>query len=116
MPIDNAALKSARRVDTLGNMSDDWRKLRVNDRIRFVHMPTEFSQPGYCVHRDTLRVYRRLIDRGRSVRVFMIDEWALPWVQFRFRRKDGRIEYHSLAINHDGWVRVRTRRGGCSQG
>jgi hypothetical protein len=90
-------------------MSDDWRKLRVNDRIRFVHMPTEFSRPGYFVHRDTRRVYRRLIERGRSVRVFMIDEWKLPWIRCQFRLEDGRIEYHWLAINHDGWVRVQRR-------
>jgi hypothetical protein len=90
-------------------MDGDWRKLRLNDRVRLVHLPTEFSQPGYFVHRDTLRVYRRRIDRGRSVRVFKIDEWKIPWVQFQFRRKDGRIEYYSLAINHDGWVRVQRR-------
>ena len=90
-------------------MSDNWRKLRVNDRIRLVQMPTEFSQPGFFVHRDTRRACRRLIERGRSVRVFMIDEWKLPWVRFQFRLKDGRIEYHRLAINHDGWVRVQRR-------
>lgn len=90
-------------------MSDDWRKLRVNERIRFVHMPTEFSRPGYTLHRDTRRAYRRLIERGRPLRVFKIDEWKLPWIHCQFRRKDGRIEYHWLAINHDGWVRVHRR-------
>jgi hypothetical protein len=33
----------------------------------------------------------------------------MPWIHCRFRRKDGRIEYHWLLINHDGWVRVRKR-------
>ena len=93
-------------------MSDTWQKLRVGDRIRFVSMPTEFSQPGYFVHKDTLRVYRRLIARRRSVRVAFLGDWGdwkVPWIRCRFRRKDGRIEYHALAINHDGWVRVRSR-------
>jgi hypothetical protein len=36
-------------------------------------------------------------------------DWKVPWIRCRFRRKDGRIEYHALAINHDGWVRVRFR-------
>lgn len=88
----------------------DWKKLRVGDRIRFVHMPTEFAKPGYQIHRDTLRVYRRLIARCRPVRVFRLDAWKLPWIHCRFRRKNGRIEHHSLAINHDGWVLVITRK------
>jgi hypothetical protein len=90
-------------------MSEDWQKLRVGDRVRFVAIPTEFSRPGYFVHRDTLRVYRRLIERRRPVRVAYLDDWKLPWIRCQFRRKDGRIEYHSLAINHDGWIRVRPR-------
>ena len=93
-------------------MKDDWRKLRVGDRIRFVSMPTDISQPGYVVHRDTLRVFQRLIERRRPVRVAFLDQWGdgkAPWIRCRFRRKDGRIEYHSLMIDHDGWVRVRAR-------
>ena len=90
-------------------MAENWRKLRVGDRVRFVHMPTEFCRPGYSVHRDTRRTYKRLIERGRSVRVYKIDAWRLPWVRCQFRLKDGRIEYHYLAINHDGWVSVKPR-------
>jgi hypothetical protein len=86
-----------------------WRRLRVDDRVRLVHMPTEFSRPRYQIHRDTLRAYRRLIERRWPLRVCKIDDWKLPWVQFQLRRKDGRIEYHSLAVNHDGLVLVRRR-------
>jgi hypothetical protein len=93
----------------MARMSDDWRKLRVGDRVRFVNMPTEFARPGYFVHRDTLRVYRRLIERSRTVRVAYFDDWKLPWIRCQFRGKDGRIEYHELAINHDGWVLVKSR-------
>ena len=92
-------------------MKEDWRKLRVGDRIRFVSMPSERTRPGYFVHRETLRVYRRLIERRRSVRVAFLDDWGhekAPWIRCQFRRKDGRIEYHSLMINHDGWVRVKS--------
>jgi hypothetical protein len=93
-------------------MGDDWRDLRIGDRIRFVSMPTEFARPGYFVHRDTLRVYRRLIERRRPVRIAYFGDWGdqkVPWIRCQFCRKDGRIEYHSLMINHDGWVRVRPR-------
>ena len=96
----------------LATMSDDWRKLRVGDRIRIVSMPSEFSRPGRFVHQDTLRVYRRLIERGRSVRVAYLEQWGestAPWIRCQFRQKDGSIEYHSLMINHDGWVRVKPR-------
>ena len=47
-------------------MKADWRKLRVGKRVRFIHMPTEFSKPGYQIHRDTLRIYRLLIARRRQ--------------------------------------------------
>jgi hypothetical protein len=87
-----------------------WRRLKIGDRVRIVHVPSDFTRPGYGIHRDTLRAYRRLIERGRPLRVYKIDDWDLPWVQFRFRRKDGRIEYHYLAINHDGLVLVRLRK------
>ena len=85
-----------------------WQRLKVGDQVRFVAMPSEFSTPGYYVHPHTLSVYRRLIARRRPVRVFKIDEWKFPWIRCQFRRKDGRWEYHSLAINHDGLVRVQS--------
>jgi hypothetical protein len=86
-----------------------WKDLKVGDRVRMVHLPTEFSQPGYTLHRDTLRSYRRLIARARPLRVYQLDAWRMPWVRCRFRRKDGRWEHHSLLINHDGIVLVRLR-------
>jgi hypothetical protein len=90
-------------------MGEPWRDLCVGDRIRLVAMPSDFAQPGYYLHPSTRRVYARLIARRRSVRVFRIDEWGLPWIRCNFRRKDGRWEYHTLAFNHDGWVWVRHR-------
>jgi hypothetical protein len=93
-------------------MAESWRKLRVGDRIRLVRMPSGFDQPGYYLHRDTWRVYKRLIERRRPVRVYKIDEWGLPWIQCRFRSKDGSWEHHFLAFDHDGWLSVRRRQHG----
>ncbi len=93
-------------------MKDDWRKLRIGDRIRLDSMPSEFSLPGYSVLRDTLRVYRHLIHQGRPVRVAFLEKWGAslaPSINCQLRRKGGRIEYHSLMINNDGWVRVKRR-------
>ncbi len=93
-------------------MTDDpelWRRLKVGDHIRIVHLPDEFARVGYQIHRDTLSAYRRVIERRRPLRVYEIDDWGLPWVHFRLRRKNGRWEFHYLAVNHDGLVKVKRR-------
>jgi hypothetical protein len=90
-------------------MKMSWRDLRIGDRIRIVRLPTEWGQRGYHVPKSTCTLYRRLIQRGRAVRVFKIDEFGIPWIACRFRRKDGSWEYHYLAVNDDSWARVRTR-------
>lgn len=91
-------------------MEEDWRKLQVGDRVRFVRLPTEFSQPGYFVHKDTLRLYKRLIARRRSTQVAYLDDWQRPVICYRFIGKSGRMEYHSLIIDDDSWVRVKPRK------
>lgn len=87
-----------------------WQVLRVGDKVRITEVPPEFRQSGYFVHPETMRAYKRLIARRRPLRVARIDEWGLPWVDFRFRRNNGRWEYHSLAINHGGLVKVQPRK------
>jgi hypothetical protein len=88
--------------------NESWRDLRVGDLIRLTSMPEEFSQPGYFLHRDTRRVYQRLINRRRPLRIYMHDEFGRPWIRCRFLEKDG-WHYHGLMFNHDGWVRVKHR-------
>lgn len=90
-------------------MGEPWRDLRVGDSVRRVAMPGEFAAPGFQLFPCTRRVYERLIARRRPVRVCEIDGWGLPWIHCRFRKKSGKWEYHWLAFNHDGWVRVRVR-------
>jgi hypothetical protein len=87
-----------------------WKRLKVGDRVRLVHMPTEFSRPGYLIYPCTLRAYRRVIARRRPQRIFQIDAWGVPWISFRFRMKNGKWEGHWLAVNHDGLVLARHRR------
>jgi len=89
---------------------EQWRKLKVGNRIRIVRMPSEFSRPGYSVAGFTKKLYRDLIARGRSLRIAEIDTDGRPWVSCRFRLKDGRWDYHYLAVDDDSWVRVRHRR------
>jgi hypothetical protein len=87
---------------------EDWQTLQVGDRIRFVSMPTGFSSNN-C-QEETLEAYRTLIARRHPVRVSKLDELNMPWIQFRVQQSNGRWDHHSLLINHDGWVRVRSRQ------
>jgi hypothetical protein len=64
---------------------------------------------GYYFAPETRQLYRKLIARNRPARVFQIDEYGVPWVYCRFRRKNGTWEIYWLAINDDSWVRVRAR-------
>jgi hypothetical protein len=92
----------------LAKQSEEWQTLRIGDKIRFIAMPTGFDSKT-CLP-ETLTAYRHLLKRRRPVRVWDMDEWNRPWILFQWRRKNGRLEEHSLLINHDGWVRVKSRR------
>jgi hypothetical protein len=86
-------------------------KLKVGDRIRILSVPGE-GVPDYVIQKDTVRAYKKLIARGRSVRIKWIDENGQPWYEFRFKRKNGRWEYHAMAImsGDDNWIRVMPRK------
>jgi hypothetical protein len=85
--------------------------LRVGDRIRILGMPGE-GVSGYYLHRDTERVFKKLIARRRSVRIARIDKSGTPWYSFRFRMKSARWEWHSLAVCEldNNWALVEPRR------
>ena len=87
--------------------SDD---LKVGDRIRIIAIPGD-GVPGYYMHRDTRRVFKKLIARKRSVRIDRI-EWDMPWYTCRFRTKNGKWETHFLGVAPDdnNWVMVKPRR------
>jgi hypothetical protein len=86
------------------------RELQIGDLIRITGIPGA-GVPGYYIHRDTVRVYQRLIARGRSVRIYKIDESGTPWFACRFRRPSGKWEYHFLAVvdTDRNWVSVKRR-------
>jgi hypothetical protein len=77
--------------------------------VRIVQMPSGFDTPNKYFPTETRRLYKRLIERGRPVRVWFVDEWKTPWISCRFRDKKGNWEWHSLAIDDDSWVRVKHR-------
>jgi hypothetical protein len=93
----------------MARIKEPWRSLRISDMVRIVRMPSGVDAPGYVFHRMTRQLCKRLIERKRPVRVYEV-AYGAPWISCRFRRKDGRWEYHSLAINDDSWVRVKHRK------
>ncbi len=94
-----------------GMARPNWKRLKVGDRVRFVRLPTTFNgKPGGGLLPETLRLYKKLIARGRPARVFKIDEYGHPWIYCRFRRKNGQWEIHWLGVNDDSWVLVNSRK------
>jgi hypothetical protein len=86
------------------------RNLKVGDRVRLMHLPHEYV-PRHTLHRDTRRLYARLLARRRSVCVHKIDEDGLPWIHCRFKRKNGNWEYHYMLIGTEsGWTKVKPRK------
>ena len=81
-------------------------QLKVGDRMRILSVPRE-GRIGYYIHRDTVRVYRKLLERKRPVRICRVDEFG-PWYYCRFRGRSGRLELHWLLVTDDdrNWIKV----------
>jgi hypothetical protein len=86
-------------------------ELQVGDRIRITGVPGS-GDPNYYIHRDTKRVYKKLVARKRSVRIREIDEFGAPWFMCKFKRPSGKWEWHFLAVydSDNNWVPVRRRK------
>jgi hypothetical protein len=86
-------------------------ELKVGDRIRITGVPGE-GVKGYCIHPDTVLVYKKLVARGRAVRIYEIDEYGSPWFACRFRKKSGKWEHHTLAVidTDTNWIAVKRQR------
>jgi hypothetical protein len=84
--------------------------LKVGDRIRIIGVPGE-GDPSYKLLTETKRVFKKLVARARSVRIFQIDEYGSPWYACRFKMKNGQWEHHWLAVydREDNWVLVKPR-------
>jgi hypothetical protein len=102
----------AKRLDRVsaGQKYPPLRNLKVGDHVRLVHFPPEYL-PRHTLHADTRRLYKYLLARRRPVKVYLIDEMGLPWIECRLRHKDGRMEWHGLLIGTEtGWTKVKGRQ------
>jgi hypothetical protein len=84
-------------------------ELKVNDRIRIVKMPGA-DDPDYYMHDDTRWVFKKLIQRGRSLRINFVDKDG-AWFSCRFKvRGKWRHDYVCVYPNEDTWVKVQKRK------
>jgi hypothetical protein len=87
----------------------DPRTLKVGNLVRFVAIPTEWSQPGYTVHRESVAFMKKMIKRTWPSRVYEIDEYGQPWITARIRER-GKLCLHIWAIfESTGWRCVQRR-------
>ncbi len=87
----------------------DPKTLQVGDRVRFVSIPTEWSQPGFTVHAFDRSFMKKMIQRTWPSRVYEIDEYGQPWISARIR-ENGKLCHHIWAIfESTGWRRVNRR-------
>ncbi len=88
----------------------DPKLLKVGDRVRFVAIPTEWSQPGYTLPPCDRSFLKKMIRRTWPPARSEIDEYGQPWISARIREKDGKLPFHSWAIfESTGW-RLANRR------
>jgi len=88
----------------------DWKKLKVNDFIRIVKMPHDANKPNHTFFKETRTLYKKLIKRRRPLRIFKVDEYNIPWINCRLKSANGKWEHHTLAVNDDSWVLVKSRK------
>jgi hypothetical protein len=80
-------------------MSQDWRSLRMGDRIRFLRMPSTYSKPEYNVPPDTLALYTLLISTGDVLEIDDFLEDGFPVASYVDRRDSNNPVLHGLLID-----------------
>ena len=85
-------------------------ELKVGDKIKILSVPGE-GIPNYYIDKDTVRVYKKIIARKRPVRIYEIQD-GQPWYAVKFRRKNGKWEYHFLSVMDEdaNWVPVKRKQ------
>ena len=87
----------------------DPKTLKVGDKVRFISVPKEWSDPKITVHRDDVKFMKAIIARGRPSRIYEVDEYGTPWVAMRLQGLSG-LEHHTWGImEKTGWRKVVPR-------
>ena len=88
--------------------TQDWRTLKLGDKIRIVRIPSLFSKPHYDngEWEETFALYRQLVAEQAILSIAELDEFGRPWIEFESTDKDGAKVSNALAIDDDSWERV----------
>ena len=87
------------------NSSNDWKALKLGDKIRIARMPSVFNAPHYRNGDwdETFALYRLLILNQEVLAIAEIDDEGRPWIEFESLDAEGAMVSHSLAIDDDSW-------------
>jgi hypothetical protein len=84
--------------------------LKVGDRVRFIALPEEWRRPEHTLAKEELAFMKTMLRRRSPSRVLEIDEYGVPWIAARIRRR-GRCEYRTWGIiESTGWRVVGRRK------
>ncbi len=83
--------------------------LKVNDKVKFISIPKEWSKPGYRIDIDSINFIKLLIKRKSPSRVFEIDEYGYPFIAARTKEGKLTIMHTWLISEHSGWRKVKKR-------
>jgi hypothetical protein len=81
-------------------------QLKIGDRIRFISLPDEWSDPQRSLHRDSLVFMKRMIKRRYSSRVFKIDHCGYPWIKAKLRERSTVVHHYWCISESTGWRKV----------
>lgn len=86
----------------------DWRLLKLGDKVRIVRIPSLFNEPHYHIGewKETFSLYRQLIANQEVLSITEIDEDGRPWIEYESTDKDGFTTSHALALDDDSYERV----------
>jgi hypothetical protein len=76
-----------------------WQRLNVGDKVRIVRWPKELSADR--MHRETLELYRYLIQSKRTLTIVRICKLGLPEGEIS-RTANGIKRHEFLLLNHSG--------------
>lgn len=84
-------------------------KLKVGDRIRFVSIPDEWSNPEYHVHKETREFMEAMVKRSSSSRICKIDEHGRPCINARIKDEKCILHHYWGIVEHTGWRKVERK-------
>ena len=86
------------------------KNLKINDKVKFVSIPEEWSAKDYRVFPEDIKFMKKLIKRSWPCRICEMDQYGNPCIHIKLKNKD-KYEYHSWSITEKtGWIKIIPRK------